>query len=135
MKTKIFAALLGAVTVVAVVGCVDTVSGNKTPGVPFLKDTVEGRYERTVNQVYDAAKEVVSFNGTLTTESTLHTQTNEVKTVEGKINQRSVFVRVEAVDPRVTSVAVQARTQNGGSDIDLAHTVEKQIALKLVGAR
>ena len=59
-------------------------------------------------------------------------ETNTVKTVEGKINQRTVWVRVEAVDPKVTAVTVQTRTSGGVSDLDLAHEVEKQIALKLV---
>jgi hypothetical protein len=55
-----------------------------------------------------------------------------VKTVTGKINQRSVWIRVEQLEPKVTGVTVQARTQGGGSDLNLAHEVEKQIALKLV---
>ena len=114
-----------------VAGCVDTVSGRKTAGVPFIKDTVEGHYERPLNQVYEAAKDVIKFNGTLINESTLHTETNEVKTVEGKVNQRTVWVRVEAMD-KMTGVAVQTRTKAGGPDIDLAHEIEKQIALKLV---
>jgi hypothetical protein len=54
-----------------------------------------------------------------------------VKTVEGKVNQRTVWVRVEAVDPKVTEVTVQTRTPGGLSDIDLAHQLEKEIALKL----
>jgi hypothetical protein len=40
-------------------------------------------------------------------------------------------VRVEAVDPKVTSVVVQTRTKGGGSDQELTHELEKQIALKL----
>ena len=71
-------------------------------------------------------------NGTLVNESILHSETNTVKTVEGKVNQRSVWVRVEAVAPNITGVAVQTRTKGGGSDLDLAHEIEKQIALKLV---
>lgn len=129
MNNKIFAGLLGGIVLVA--GCVDTVSGRKTAGVPFIKDTVEGHYERPLNQVYEAAKDVIKFNGTLINESTLHTETNEVKTVEGKVNQRTVWVRVEAMD-KMTGVAVQTRTKAGGPDIDLAHEIEKQIALKLV---
>jgi hypothetical protein len=129
MNKKIFVALLGGIVLVA--GCVDTVSGRKTAGVPFIKDSVEGHYERPLNQVYEAAKDVVKFNGTLISESTLHTETNEVKTVEGKVNQRTVWVRVEAMD-KVTGVVVQTRTKGGATDIDLAHELEKQIALKLV---
>ena len=81
---------------------------------------------------HTAAKDVIKFNGTLLSETTLHTETNEVKTVEGKVNQRTVWVRVEAVDPKVTGVAVQARTPGGGADVELAHELEKQIAIKLV---
>jgi len=130
MKEKIFLALIGASIVGA--GCVPTVTGRTSFGVPFVKDSVEGHYERPLDQVYDAAKEVVKFNGTLVNESILHTETNMVKTVEGKVNQRSVWIRVEAMDPRVTGVAVQTRTKGGGTDVDLAHEIEKQIALKLV---
>jgi len=55
-----------------------------------------------------------------------------VKTCEGKVNQRSVWVRVEQIDPKISSVRVQTRTKGGGTDADLAHELEKQIALKLV---
>lgn len=130
MKTKILLALVGAAMVA--IGCVKTVSGTKTGGVPFVKDTVEGRYERSVDDVFNAAKEVITTDGVLISETILHNETNTVKTAEGKINQRNVWVRVEAVDPKVTQVSVQARTSGGGSDLDLAHQVEKEIALKLV---
>ena len=79
--------------------------------------------------------EVIKFDGTLVSESIMHSDTNLVKTVEGRINQRNVWVRVEQVDPKVTSVKVQTRTPGGGTDIDLAHQVEKEIALKLVSTR
>jgi hypothetical protein len=130
MKQKIFLALIGASLIGA--GCVPTVTGRSTGGVPFIKDSVEGHYERPLDQVFDAAKEVVKFNGTLINESILHTETNTVKTVEGKVNQRSVWVRIEATDPKVTGVTVQTRTTGGVADLDLAHEIEKQIALKLV---
>jgi hypothetical protein len=93
---------------------------------------VGGQYERTVDQVAQAAKQVITSNGVLVNESTLYNRTNAVKTVEGKVNQRSVWVRIEGVDPKVTAVTVQTRTSGGGTDIDLAHEIEKQIALKLV---
>jgi hypothetical protein len=89
-----------------------------------------------MEQVFQAAKEVVQYNGTLTRETVLQGQTNAVnniaKIVEGKVNQSTVWVRVQQVDPRVTSVAVQTRTQGGGADIELAAAIDKQIALKLV---
>jgi hypothetical protein len=130
MKTTISTILLGAVLIGA--GCVSTVDERKTAGVPFIKDRVQGRYERTVDQVSQAAKQVVTSNGVLVNESTIYNQTNTVKTVEGKVNQRTVWVRIEAMDPKITEVTVQTRTPGGGSDIDLAHEIEKQIALKLV---
>ncbi|HVV01469.1 MAG TPA: DUF3568 family protein [Verrucomicrobiae bacterium] len=132
MKTKIFLAVLAAAGLLGTIGCVDTVSGRQTGGLPFIKDTVEGRYERPVSEVTKAAVEVIKFNGTLLTESTLHNETNLVRTVEGKVNQRDIFIRVEPVDAKVTSVKVEARTPAGGGDLDTAHELEKQIALQLV---
>jgi hypothetical protein len=108
------------------------VNERSSPGVPFVKDKVEGRYERTVDQVFNASKQVLSTNGVLVREGTLFNQTNAVKTVEGKVNQRSVWIRIEGVEPKVTAVIVQTRTAGGGADLDLAHEIEKQIALKLV---
>lgn len=133
MMKKISAVLLG-VALIAVVGCVSTVNERTTAGVPFVKDKVEGRYERPVDQCFDAAKDVVRNLGTMINEATLYNPTNNiaVKTVQGKINQRNVWVRIEPVDTTVTSVTVQTRTQGGASDIELAHEVEKRIALKLV---
>ncbi len=130
MKTSILVALLGVSLLAG--GCVRTVTGRSTAAVPFSKDKVSGYYERPVEAVYTAAKDVVKFNGTLVNESILHGQTNEVRTVEGKVNLRNVWIRVEGVDPKTTAVTVQARTTGGGSDLDLAHELEKQIALKLV---
>src|SRR5438045_1547265 len=69
MKLTIFAGLLGGLLIISS-GCVDTVGGGTAGGVPFIKDRVEGRYERPLNQVFDAAMEVVKFNGTLVKEST-----------------------------------------------------------------
>jgi len=100
--------------------------------VPFVKDRVEGRYERSVDQVFDASKQVVKTMGVLVREGVIYGQTNEVKTVEGKVNQRNVWIKVEGIEPKITSVIVQTRTSGGGADIDLAHELEKQIALKLV---
>jgi hypothetical protein len=128
MNIKLLALLVIAVCAGLLTGCVGTVDGRSQVGLPFLKDSVEGRYERPAAQVFAAAKQVLAFNGTLVAENTLNTS------LEAKINQRSVFVRVQEVDPAkpVTDVVVQTRTPAGGTDIDLAHEVEKQIALKLV---
>ena len=128
---KLFLMLVGLVALVAATGCVETVGGGKTAGVPLIRDTFTGRYQRPLETVFQASKEVVKDMGVLATESTLYDQTNSVKTVQGKVNQCSIWVRVEAVDPQITEVSVQARTKGGGSDMDLAHEIEKQIGIKL----
>jgi hypothetical protein len=129
MKTQYVAALAGAALLGA--GCVGTVDGRHRAGVPFVKDKIEGRYERSPDQVFAAAREVVRYNGTVIRESTVLGGTNTVRVLEGKVNQRSVWVRVEPVDAKVTSVLVQVRTKGGGKDINLTHELEKQIALQL----
>ena len=134
MKTKIFAALAAAAVLIANIGCVSTVTDRTTPGLPF-KDSFENRYERTVDQAFEAAKTVVSNNGVMNSESILHNQSNTVKTIEGKVNQRSVWVRIEGIDPKVTSVIVQTRTPNGNPDRDLAHQLATEIGIKLATVR
>lgn len=129
MKTN-FLAVLALVAVVAV-GCVDTAGGRKTTAVPWVKDRFESRYERPFGQVFQAAKEVVALNGTLLNESTIH-GTNTMYALEGRVNQRNVWISTEQVDPKVTVVVVQARTKGGGTDLDLCRELDKQIALKLV---
>ena len=133
MKLKFFAALAGLGLLAA--GCVDTVSGGKTVGVPFIKDKIESRYERPPDQVFAAAKDVIREDGTLINEGTLYNQTNSVgnvvKTIQGRVNQRTVWVAIAQEDPKITDVTVQTRTQGGVSDIDLAAQIDKQIALKL----
>jgi hypothetical protein len=47
------------------------------------------------------------------------------------VNTRTVWVRVEPLDDRVTRVLVQARTRGGAADLEMAGEVDKQIALKL----
>ena len=132
MKAKIFAVFCGALVLAA--GCVSTVNDRSTAGVPFVKDWVEGQYKRPVDEVFGAAKAVVSNMGSLVNEGTLYGQTNMVKTLEGRINEARVWVRVEGVDPEVTMVVVQAR-KSGTSYLDIAHEVEKQIGMKLAAAR
>jgi hypothetical protein len=133
MKFKFFAGLMGVAVLVA--GCVNTVTGQRTAGVPFIKDTIEARYEKPAEPVFQAARQVIADNGMLITEGTLYGQTNalgnSVRTLKGKVNERTVYVRVEALDPRITGTAVQTRTSAGASDIDLAAQIDKQIAIKL----
>jgi Protein of unknown function (DUF3568) len=132
MKMKILAVLGG---LVVATGCVSTVSGTHTTAIWFGRDYVAGRYERSVDQVYQASVSAIQTDGVLLTEYIPHDETNSVRSLYGKVNERKVWVRVEGVDPRITEVTVQARTKMGVSDVDTAHEVEKEIALQLQMAR
>ena len=46
-------------------------------------------------------------------------------------DSRTVWVRIEEADPKVSKVTVQVRTNGGGADIELASEVDKRIALQL----
>jgi ABC-type xylose transport system substrate-binding protein len=130
MKTKIcVVALLGAWLVV--LGCVSTVDEHKTFGVPGIKDSAEARYERSPEEILRAVKAVLVSEGMLNNEGTIYSQSKQIRTVEGKVNQRSVWVRIEPIDSKVTRIVVQTRTRGGGSDVELAHQIDKEVALKL----
>jgi hypothetical protein len=133
MKAKIFAALFGSLIIA--VGCVKTVNDRHAAAWPVGKDKFEGRYERSMDQVYNASVDVVKRMGTVSRESIINPGTNQVKAIEGRINERRIWVRVESVDPRVTSVMVQARTSGGGTDLPLTHEIEKQIGIELSAGR
>jgi hypothetical protein len=127
MKTKIFAWLMIAALAGVATGCIETEDGRTQAGVPFVKDKIEGRYERSVAQVLEAARAVLKFNGTLTADNSVN------NSLTGRVNQSTVWVKVDEIDSAkpVSRVVVQARGTGGISDLDLAHEIEKQIALKL----
>jgi hypothetical protein len=125
-------ALMLLLPAILVAGCVRTVDDRKTAAVPFVKDRIEGRYERSVDEVYMASLHVLRQNGTIQNEQVLHESDAEARTIEGRVNKRRIWIRVEPVDATVTSVTVQARTSGGGTDMNLAFELEKQIALQLV---
>ncbi len=133
MKKIIFAASIGMAILTG--GCVKTVSDTHTPAIWFGKDRVPGRYERSLDQVYQAAFKVISDNGVVVTEYIPHDTSNGVRSLLGKVNQCNVWVRVEAdEDGKTTLIIVEARTKWGNSNIDLAHELEKDIALQLARA-
>ncbi len=110
---------------VLVTGCVNTVAGRKQAAVPFIKDRIEALYQRPVPQVWAAAKDVLTYNGQLESEDLVKS------TFEAKIDTRTVWVKVEPVDEKVTKVTVEVRTKGGGTDIEMAGEVDKQIAIRL----
>ncbi len=121
--------LLSAISLVVVVlaasGCYSTQEGRKKIGAPWAKDTIESRYERPVDQVFAAAKETLAFNGTLTGENTI------AKTLVASIDNRTVWIKVDEIEPRVSRINVQARKSGGAPDIYLASEIDKQIVLRL----
>lgn len=133
MKLKFFAALAGLALLTA--GCVDTVTGERTMGVPFVTDKVESRYDTSADRVFEAAKQVVREDGSLTHEGSFYNSTNSanaVRTIQGKVNERTVWVAVAQEDSKVSNVTVQTRTQSGATDMDLARQIDKQILMKLM---
>ncbi len=129
MKMKIFAALAGIAMVIATAGCVSTVSDTQTAGI-YTPDSVVFRYQRPFDDVYNATVQVVSHDGILLAEHNFHDTTNEVRSVDGKVNGEKVYIQVEAVDPQVTQITVQARTGLVG-DRQEADEMDKEIALQL----
>ena len=116
---------------ICLTGCVGTVTEQKAGGVPVFRDRIEGRYERPLAQVFDASKRALIAFGNISSEGSLHTSSNQVRTLEGFVNQSAIYMRVEAVTPKVTSVIVQVRAKWGGTDIQTAHDLEKRVALEL----
>jgi hypothetical protein len=76
-------------------------------------------------EIWQAAKDVLSFNGKLYSEDVMRS------TLEASVNTRTVWVKVEPADQQTTRVVVQARTKSGGTDLELASEIDKQIALRL----
>jgi len=133
MKKIIFAALVGMAIITG--GCVKTVSDTHAPAVWFGKDRVPARYERSIDQVYQAAFKVIGNNGVVVTEYIPHDTNNGVRSLLGKVDQCDVWVRVASEDdPKITSVVVEARTKWGNSNIELASQLQTQIALQLQAA-
>lgn len=117
--------LLAIILLAVAAGCQSTPDGKRRAGVPFVKDTIESRYQRPPAQIFAAARQVLELNGTLTGENTI------TSTLEAQVDNRAVIVKVDEVEPGVSRVLVEARRKGGAADIDLAAEVDKQIALKL----
>lgn len=126
MKLKSVSLASLAAVACLVSGCVTSLDGRQQAGIPFVKDKIEARYQRSPMEIWTAAKDVLNFNGKLYSEDVLKS------TLEASVNERTVWVKVEPVDQTMTRVVVQARTKGGGSDVELASEIDKQIALRLV---
>jgi hypothetical protein len=125
MKVNLIRFLAVAMFVALFTGCYSTPDNRTKVGMPLAKDKIESRYERPVETIFAAAKEVLRFNGTLYGENTIS------HTLEAKVDTRTVYVSVDEVEPKISRVIVQARKKSRLPDIDLAAEIDKQIALKL----
>lgn len=128
MKLTIFAVLASAALLAT--GCVKTVSDTHSLASTWSQDTISARYPRTMDQVYHAAVQVVVNNGVLTREY-ITPGTNVIRSLTGKVNEKNVWIRVQAVDARTSQVDVQARSSWGVSDVSLASELNTEIALQL----
>ena len=129
MKKSIFALL--AVATILATGCVKTVSDTRSFSTTIGRDSIAGRYPRTLDQVYAASLAVIQSNGVLVNEYIPHDTTNSVRSLQGRVNDRKVWIRVESVDAKTTQVDVQSLNKWGRTDLELIHQLEKEIALQL----
>lgn len=125
MKPNLFGLVLSCLAIAFCAGCYSTPEGRFRPGVPLAKDTLEYRFQRPVSELFNASKEVLKFNGTLTSENTIN------NSLIARIDTRTVWIQVDEVEPQVGRVRVTARKKAGTPDIDLASEVATQIALRL----
>jgi hypothetical protein len=128
---KGFLVFLAGVAMIALVGCVKTVSEDKATGLKLSTDQLETRYEVPMSQAFDAAKRALVGYGVVARESSLLQSSNQVRTLQGTANGRDVWVRVEELAPKMTSVKVQARSTWSGSDVQTAHELSTRIALEI----
>lgn len=127
MKKLIFSLL--AVLVVGGTGCISTVDGHRSAGVPFRKDRIVSRYQIPVAQILDAAKEVLA--GEKNGLGVLQSENRVNNSLVAKVNTRTVYLKVTEVEPNISEIVVQVRTDAGWSDVDWAAEIDKQIALRL----
>ncbi|MGZ4965439.1 MAG: DUF3568 family protein [Limisphaerales bacterium] len=128
MKYKILLAIMLCSAAAIFSGCVETATGRMTTGMPLLTDTKISRYPRNLAQMSAATEAVLARMGKLVSHDTINNY------YEARVNQRSVYVHLEAVENNITEVSVQART-GLGSDIQMAAEIDKQIALQLASGQ
>jgi hypothetical protein len=126
MKKVLRAVLMVGCLAALNLGCHSTVEGRLEPGVPFGKDTIVSRYERPYQQVYAAAVAVIRRNGQLTNDDQV------TKVLKGRVDNNTVWVKLDDSEPRITRVSVEARTRGGAANVELASELDKQIYGMLV---
>ena len=125
MRTNAFVLLAISTVAFVTAGCVGTVDNRQVAGDPFAKDKLIRVYERPVLQCWAAAKDVLAANGTIIHEDVMQS------TITARVDTRTVLVKTESIDPKMTRVTLQVRTRMRNADLDLAGELDKQIALRL----
>src|SRR5262245_20547179 len=125
MKWKWIALVAACLGTSILVGCVDTVDGRHRAGMPLQKDRDEGRYPRPVADVWTAAKDVLKYHGRINSEDI------ERQSLQGNVDERNVWISVEAVDEKLSRAIVQARTKGGFADMQMASYLQREIAVRL----
>jgi hypothetical protein len=125
MNLKRICVLALTASTLGLTGCVRTLDDTTRAGVPFGRDHVEGRYERTPAELWTAAKDVLTHQGTLTGHDTL------LNVLKASVDERQIWVKVEEFDSKISRVIVQARTKGGVADMEMAAFIDKQIAVRL----
>ncbi len=125
MKLKWMFVLLAGLVSGLLSGCVGTLDGGHRAGNPLSNDSVEGRYERSPQEIWTAAKDIVQHHGTLLSEDMVK------NTLEANIDERKVWIFIQEVDSKTTRVIVQVRKKNGNGDMQLASFLDKEIAVRL----
>ena len=66
-------------------------------------------------------------NGKLVANNTVN------NSLEGRVNQTTVWIKVDQIDAAkpISQITVQTRTKGRVADLDLAHEIDKQVALYL----
>ena len=106
-------------------GCNNVPGKGSRFGVPFIKNSFVSRYERSPDQVREAALKVLATQGQLTMNDTVNSQ------IAARVDNRDVVIHVQAIEAGITEVKTWVRNKWGGTDLNLAREIDKQIALQL----
>lgn len=121
MKLRIFLGSILAVCTLWLTGCVGTLDGRHEVGWPLNDDTLISLYERTPKECWTASRDVLAHDGQIVAEDF------QRNTIEAAKANKTIYVRIEPVDLKVTRVTIQVR----GADMELAAQIQTEIAVRL----
>lgn len=125
MRAKLLGLLTLCVAATLFTACVKTVDGRSTGSLSMKRDKVQSLYDRPVREVLAATRDVLAYNGVITSEDTVRL------TFEANVDQRRVWAKIEQQEAKLTLLIIQCRGKGGGTDLDLAMFLDKQVAVRL----